>query len=221
MIAKSGQSPERGIESADLVSQNRPRRCSVQHDIRQGGFRREWELTADSAKRLGSREPISAPESSNLGSTVRRDDNDLIDSLVDSGFEQERHLVHDDRPRIFSDGRFDDAGLSARDAWMNDALQQKSFVPMTEDDVAERSPIDRSIRIEDRLPERSHDGTPGQRARLYDVSSQLVGVDQQCTAFLEHTGDGCLAGRNAAGEPDKDHGGGAYMTPRRRSRNAG
>lgn len=218
MIARLGQLTERRIQSPDLFSQNCPRCHAVQDDIRKGGFRCEWELSVDPAKRLGSREAVSSPQSGNLGSTVRRDDNDLIDSFVDSGFEQKRHLIHDDHPRILSGGGFDNAGLPARDTRVDDAFKHSSFAVMTKDDATQRSPIDRSIRIEYRFSEYLHDGTPGRRAGLYHVSGQLIGIDQQCTALLEHTGDGCLAGRNAAGQSNEDHGGGAYMTRRRRSR---
>ena len=78
-----------------------------------------------------------------------------------------------------------------------------------------------AIRVQDCLAECFDDLSPSWFARLDNFPGQGVGIDNHCTAALEHAGDGAFASGDAASESHEDHGGGAYHGGVRLTRKAG
>ncbi len=69
--------------------------------------------------------------------------------------------------------------------------------------------VERAILIEYGCPKESDYLSPSRLAWLDDFMSQLVGIDDDCAALLEHLGDSAFAGRDATCESHQNHGGGA------------
>jgi hypothetical protein len=166
-------------------------------------------LAADASKRFGAGETVTFLEARDLGFAIGGDDDGLIDSLVDAGFEEERYVVDDDSVRVFSSGLPCEPFLFSRDAGMNYAFESTAFGWLAEYDSTERTAIEGAVWIEDGLAERFHDFSPSRFAGFDDVMGQFVGVDDDCAALLKHLGDGALAGRDAPCESNQNHGGGA------------
>ena len=91
------------------------------------------------------------------------------------------------------------------DPRMDDAFQSSQFPAVAEDNCGEGLTIDRAVRIEDSSAEHVDDVAPGRLPRLHHVPSELIGIDDDGTATLEHPGDGAFPGGNASGQAHKDH----------------
>lgn len=167
------------------------------------------QLAADAAQRFGTGKAVSFLQAGNLGCSVCGDDDGLIDSLVDTGFEEQRDVVDDYRLRVFSCGLSRQSGLLSCDTRVNDCFERTAFCWMAKDDGTECLAIEAAVWVQDAPAECFHDLAPGRFARFHDVPSQFVGIDHDRAALFEHLGDGALARGDAACEADQDHGGGA------------
>jgi hypothetical protein len=78
--------------------------------------------------------PVAAVQPSDLGGAICGDDDDLVHACVDTGLEEERHVVHDDCLRILAAGRLSQSGLLPRDARMNDLFQAAQLCRPSEDE---------------------------------------------------------------------------------------
>ena len=144
-----------------------------------------------------------------MGFAVGRDDDGMVDSLVDPSFEEQGHIVNHDGLRMFASDDVAQTGLFTCDAGMDDAFELPSFFLIAEDDASKGLSVERAVLIEDGFPKERDDLSPGRLARLGDFAGQFVGIDDDRAASLEHLGDGALAGSDAACEADKNHGRGA------------
>ena len=165
----------------------------------------KWHLAANAAQRFGAGKIVPFLEAGDLGVAVGGDDDGVIDSLVDAGFEEERNVVDDDSVRINACCLFRQFGLLARHTWVDDVFERTAFGWMEKDDGSECLAIEAAVRIEDGLAECFDDLPPSRLARLHDIASQLVGIDHHRAALLEHLGDGAFAGGDTACEADQDH----------------
>ena len=170
---------------------------------------RQWHLAADAAECFSAGEAVSFFQARDLGVAVGGDDDGLIDSLVDTGFEEERDVVDDDGLRILSCRFSRQSDLLSCHAGVNDGFECTAFCRMAEDDGSERLAIEAAVRVEDGLAECFDDLPPSRLARLHDIASQLVGIDHHRAALREHLGDGAFTGGDAACEADQNHGCGA------------
>ncbi len=84
-----------------------------------------------------------------------------------------------------------------------------AFFWIAEDDASESLSVERAVLIEHGLPKESDNLSPSRLAWLDDFMGQLVGIDDDRAALLEHLGDSAFAGRDATCESHQNHGGGA------------
>lgn len=165
----------------------------------------KWHLAANAAQRFGAGKIVPFLEAGDLGVAVGGDDDGVIDSLVDAGFEEQGHVVDDHGLRVLSYRFSRQSDLFTRDTGMDDGFNRASFRWMAKDDGSECLAIEAAVRIEDGLAECFDDLPPSRLARLHDIASQLVGIDHHRAALLEHLGDGAFAGGDTACEADQDH----------------
>jgi hypothetical protein len=71
---------------------------------------------------------------------------------------------------------------------------------------SQRLAIEGAIGVEDGLAERVDDLFPGWLARLNDLASELVGIDDNRATALEHAGDGTFPGGDPACQAYEYHG---------------
>jgi hypothetical protein len=128
-----------------------------------------------------------------------------VNSFVYAGFEEEWHFVDDHRMGFAFGDPTHESLLLAGDAGMDDAFELPAFRPIAEDDAPEGLSVEGAVRVEDCLPKYCDDGSTGRLARLHDIAGQLVGIDDDRAALLEHLGDGALAGGDAACEANENH----------------
>ena len=166
-------------------------------------------LAVDATDCFGSGEPVPFPEASNLGFAIRSDDDDVVDTFVYAGFEEERDIIDDDGIGILARALFCQPGLFVCDAGVNDSLKAAQLDSISKDDGTQSPAIDGAIGVEDCLTERTHNLSPCRFARFDDVLCKFIGVDDDGAALFEHLGDGALAGGDAACEADHNHGCGA------------
>lgn len=141
---------------------------------------------------------------------VCRDDDDLIHSFVDTGFEEERDIIEDDSMRIFSGGLFRESGLFVCNSRMDDSLQPPEFLFVVKDDRTQSVTVDRVIGIQDVLTERPDYLAPGRFPGPDNLSCQLISIDHDGAASPEHFRDGAFPARHPPSQANKHHGGGAY-----------
>lgn len=177
--------------------------------IGQLDFLCQWQLAADASDRFSAGEAITFLETSDLSLLISRDDDRPVDSLFDTGFEQERHIVDDDRFWVLSRRLPREPLLLTCDAGMNDVFKATAFAWPAEYNGAEYVAIEGAVGIQDGLTEFVDDFSPGRFAGFDDVMGQFVGVNDDRAAMLEHLGDGALAGGDTACEADQNHGCGA------------
>lgn len=170
-----------------------------------GNFLGQRHLAVDAPQGRGPGKAIALFEPGDLGFPVGSDDDNLVHPRIDSGFEEEGNVVDHHNLRIFSGGLPGQPGLFAGDTGVDDALQPAQPGPVAEHDGAQRLAIEGAIGVEDGLAERLEDLSPGWFARLHDVVSQLVGIDDDRAALLEHSGDRTFARGDSAGESYENH----------------
>lgn len=177
--------------------------------VSSSNFLCQWHLAVDASDRFSVGETVTFYETCDLCFAVGGDHDGAVHSLIDAGFEQERHVIDDDGVRVFSCGLFGESRLLAGDAGMDDAFELPAFHWIAEDDVSEGLSVKRAVLVEDRLSEKCDDLSPSRLAGLNDFTGQFVGIDDDRAVLLEHLGDGALAGGDAACEADQNHGCGA------------
>ena len=178
---------------------------AIQHRIGAADFSRERHLVIDTSKRFLTAKTVALLQARDLCFTVRRDDDDLVHAFMSAGFEEERHFVDDDR----TGGAFRNVPceplLFPGDPRMNDAFEPSELPAVAEDYRREGLTINRTVAIEDSFAEHVYDVAPGRLARPDDVPSELIGIDDDGTATLEHLSDGALPGGNASGQAHDNH----------------
>ena len=167
-------------------------------------------LVADASDGFCSGEGVSFLEASDLSFLVCSNNDDLVHSLVDAGFEEQRDIVDNNGIGILARSLSRQPGLFARNARVNDSFELAQLGLVGEDDGAQRMTIERAIRVEDGLAERVHDLSPCRLAGFDDFSRKLVGINDNCAASLEHPCHRTLASGDSTCEPNQDHGGEAY-----------
>ena len=157
-------------------------------------------LAADASDRFSAGESVSFLEAVDLGVSVGGDDDGAVNSLVDSCFKKERHVVDHDGLRVFSCSFFCEPRLFACDTGVDDVFKPVQLGPVSENNGSQFTAIEGAVRIEDGRTERFHDLSPGWFARFDDLSYEQVGIDDDRAVLLEHLGDGALARGDAACE---------------------
>ncbi len=140
---------------------------------------------------------------------ISRDDDRTVDSLFDTCFEQERHVVDDDGMRVFSCCLCGESRLFACDTGVDDAFKPTPLGLVSEYNGSQLPAIEGAVGIQYSLPECVDDLLPGGFAGLDDLMGQFVGIDHDRAALLQHLGNGAFSGRDAACEANENHGGGA------------
>ena len=192
-------------QSADFLSHRGLVSCSVQDDVRAADFVTQRHLMLDTPERLCARQPIAPLQTSDLCFTVGGHDHDLVDALVSAGLEQERHFIDNDRlGRTFGDL----AGktlLCSGHARMDDALESSKPLAVAKDNLTECPAVDRPVRVQDVFAEHLYDLAPRRLSGPHDISSELIGVDDECPVTLEHLRDSAFPRRDSSGQPQHDH----------------
>ena len=189
----------------NFFAERRTRKGPIYHVVCLSDLSSQWHLAVNASKSLGAGKVVSFLETGNLGCSVCGDDDSLIDTLVNAGFEEQRDVVDHHGMRVFSCGLFCQPGLFARDTRVNDCFERTAFRWMEKDDGSERVAIEAMIRIQDDLAKEFDDGSPGWFTWLDDLSRQQVGIDHHCAALSEHVRDGALAGGDTACEAYQNH----------------
>jgi len=183
--------------------------CPVYLDIGQADLLRQRHLASDSLDGFSAGEAISCFQSGDLGFPVGCDDDCPVDTLVDAGFEQERHVVDDNRFRVFSRRLPREPLLFTSDAGVDDAFKPTPLGVVSENNGSQLPAVDGAVGIQYSLTEYVDDLSPGRFAGFDDLMGQFVGINDDRAALLEHLGDGAFAGCDTACEADENHGGGA------------
>lgn len=129
-----GQGEEFAVEPLHGGKKARTGDGAVEEIVGGGSFVLQRQLAADAPDRFGTRESVAAVQPSDLGGAICGDDDDLVHACVDTGLEEERHVVHDDCLRILAAGRLSQSGLLPRDARMNDLFQAAQLCRPSEDE---------------------------------------------------------------------------------------
>lgn len=140
---------------------------------------------------------------------VRGHNDNLVDTLIHAGFEEEGDFIDDYGLGMLMGDRLGPTSLLAGDAWVNDPFEPAEFGSVTKDDRPEFVAIYRAIRAQDAFPERLHDGSPRRLPWLHHVAGELVGIDDDRAESFERFRNGGFPRRDSACETDKNHGGGA------------
>lgn len=74
---------------------------SIQDIVRPDNFARQRQLAFNTSESFGAGEAVPFPEAGDLSFTVGGDDDSLIYSLVDSGLEEQRHVIDNDGVGVF------------------------------------------------------------------------------------------------------------------------
>ncbi len=90
--------------------------------------------------------------------------------------------------------------MFACDTGVDDAFKPTPLGPVSENDGSQFTAIESLVRVEDGLAERFDDLSPGRLARLHNIAGQLVGINHDRAALLEHLGHGAFTGRDTACE---------------------
>ena len=178
---------------------------SIQQAVCATSFLCQGHLASDAAQGFGAGEAVSFREAHDLCFSVGGDHDDLVNSFVYAGFEEEWHFVDDHSMGLALGNPTHESLLLAGDAGMDDAFELPAFRPIAEDDVPEGLSVEGSVWVEDCLPEQCDDLSPGRLAGFDDFMGQFVGIDDDRAALLEHLGDGTLAGGDAACEANENH----------------
>lgn len=205
-----GSGLENAYQRTDCLSERGRFECPLENEVSQANLLCQGDLAADTSDGFGAGESVSPCQTTDLCFLICSNDDDLIHSFIDAGFEEERHIVDDDGFGIFSRGLSRESRLLTSDAGVDDAFQLAELGPVSEDDGSQRMAVEAAIRIEDDLAECLDDLPPGGLAWSDDLAGQFIGVDHDRAASLEHLGDRALAGGDPAREPYQDHGRGAY-----------
>ena len=180
-------------------------RGSVHHNVCKTCFFGKGHLALNASKRFCTGEPVPFLESSDLGFSVGGDDDDRVDALVHTGFEEERHFIDSDGSGSPFGDSTDEARLFAGHSWMDDTFKLPQFASVVKDDSAERMAIDGTVRAQDGLAETFYDLTPRRLTRLHHLSSESVGIDDRRATALEHLCDSAFSRRDTSCEPHHDH----------------
>ncbi len=183
---------------------------SIEDDIRSAAFLAQWHLTSHPSEGLGSREAVSFLEAGNLCLLISRNNDDFVHSFVDAGFEQQRNIVHHDGTWVSFGCLLGASYLLAGDPGVNDLFQLSKFPLIVKHHLAERLPIDGSIRVQYGSSESANDLFPGWLSGLDDVMGELIGINHCGAACRKHLRDRTFPSRQPACEPNKDHRGRAY-----------
>src|SRR5689334_10951161 len=97
---------------------------------------------------------------------------------------------------------------------MNDAFQFFQFPAVLKHDCSKRLPVDGPSRGQDAFPEGGDNLAPGRFSGPDDMTGQLIGVDHDSAAALEHLRDGGFARRNASSQAHENHAGKNSMDER-------
>ena len=201
----AGIALQEGEEPADFFSQRGFVVRAVQHRIGAADFSRERHLVIDASKRFLPAQTVAPLQAGDLCFTVGRDDDDLVHALMGAGFEEERHFIYDDGMGRALSNVLGEPLLLSCDAGMDDAFESSQLPAVAENKRSEGLTIDRTVRIEDTFAEHAYDIAPGRLPRPDDVAGELIGIDDDGTATLEHLGDGAFPGGNASGQAHEDH----------------
>lgn len=93
---------EQSIQLSNLCAQGGSGTRPVQNDVGAANLPKQRHLAADAPQGLRAREAVPFLEAGDLRFLVGGHDDNLVDSLVDAGFEEQRYVVHDNRARVFS-----------------------------------------------------------------------------------------------------------------------
>jgi len=177
--------------------------------VRLLNFLRQRHLAFDPPDCFDAGKAVSFLEPGKLSVPVRGNHDDDVDACVDTGFKEEWYFVEDDCMRFARGDQPNHSLLLSSDTGMNDAFKLSAFRPIAENDARKGLSIEGTVRLDDGSTECFHDLPPGRFSRLYDIPGQLVCIDDDRTALLEHRGDGAFAAGDATCEADHNHGCGA------------
>jgi len=138
-------------------------------------------------------------EPGDLRFAVGGDDDDGIHALMGAGFKQERHFVHDDGMRSAFGDTANETLLFTRYPRMDDALELSKLPSIMEDDRPECMTVDGPVLVQHPLAEYLRDLAPSRLAPPHDVSGQLIGINDDCTAALEHLRHRAFPSRDSSG----------------------
>jgi hypothetical protein len=111
------------VEVSNLPKKRAFGKCAVDHVIGAIFLCGERHLSPDSLKCPSTCQAVPFLETSDLGFLIGGDDDGLIDSLVDAGFEEEGHFV-DDYRAVFAYGDLShESLLLMSDTWMDDTFE--------------------------------------------------------------------------------------------------
>ena len=110
-------------------------------------------LASDAAQRFSAGEAVSFREAHDLCFAVGGDHDDLVNSFVYAGLEEERHFVDDHSMGLALGNPTHESLLLTGDAGMDDAFELPAFRPIAEDDAPEGLPVERAVLVEHCLPE--------------------------------------------------------------------
>ena len=86
----------------------------------------------------------------------------------------------------------DEALLFCCDPWMDDLLELSKLSTVVEDNFPKRRTVDEPVSIQDPIAKDLHDLAPCGLARSNDVAGEVVGINDDRAAALEHLSHGAF-----------------------------
>ncbi len=145
-----------------------------------------------------------------MGFPVGRDNDGLIHSLVDSGLEEEWHIVDHDGVGVVHGGGSHQTHLFPGDSGVDDPFQPPPLSLVAKYDGTNRPAIEAAIGVENGRAELLHDLPPRRFAWPDNLSCQIIGIDDDGATLSKHSCDCTFPGCHTTGQTDKHHGSGAY-----------
>ena len=159
-------------------------------------------LPADAGPGVGlvhSPEPHEAID----GGLDRHVDDDRRREAVAGVLRQERDVQDDDV--VGAELRLDPTVHLAADRRMHDPVEVTERLGITEDDRGDGGTVQTAVRRDDVAAEAFGHRRQHRRARLLDLASDRVGIDDDGAPLGEHRRDGRFPGADPARQPHEDH----------------
>ena len=168
----------------NLLIQIFARATVVEDDIGARAFLRERHLRADAGAGFLFRQFVARHEALDLELLWDGRDPDLVGVCVPAGFEQQRHVEHDD-VRVFFPQPLETAPQFRFEHGMRSAVEPGALRRIAKDDCADGAAVERRVLRQDALAPMREVKIVERLLRLHELVRHLVRVDDLCAEGLE------------------------------------
>lgn len=177
----------------------------VDHDVRNGQARVVGHLRRETRHGILLRHPSKLDEPADTGGGRSVGDHDELPRILAARFDQQRHVVDDDGVGVCGEGVREPLRGLGTHRRVNDRVQSRHSVMVTEDASPERRALQRAVCRDDVVAEFRGDGVEDRRSGPLDVAHDGVGIDDDGSVRGEASGDRGLARGYSPGQSDERH----------------